>query len=541
VAKKLSTKIETAFRIHKHCDEVTYVSVKPSVPGISLGNEIGYGASGSVWSAVDNLGRDCAVKIFHPRSAVLTVDGKWEAVTPVDGGEQGEALSAARKLAGVKHRNVVRIHAVHDLSESHGIALVMDRVPWTLWEVVMRQGPLRGANVVSLVHDISQGLTALAAAGVTHGDVTADNIGVTETGQIVLLDLASPFSDKNKTETDDNDFQAVARCALFALTGTSDPQAKPVLDQPVVQALGEVLTIAAQRRRQFSPEDFRINQVQELSLNELENELQTIVPPSPIKINHAALSTRWDAPLTKNRNAAWKIQSEREKDWNNDAQELYAVVRDMRRDHENDESRAEDSTQSERKTALRKKPNSPATKKLKTKPVRVALCASTVLLAGGAYLVFSSNSEVPEVSTQSENTGVKSYSENTLPEWQSIVDSLSERRRVALENMDPDDLMDVNGRGSRAEELDLQLMDHLEDEELVLPPRYSQNLVKSVVFANGDSVQLAVWTRELPANHRGMGEKKKTLPEFVPVVMFLDKDDEWRISEVKETGVATTK
>src|SRR5699024_8306979 len=445
------------------------------------------------------------------------------------------------KLAGVKHRNVVRIHAVHGLSESHGIALVMDRVPWTLWEVVMRQGPLRGANVVSLVHDISQGLTALAAAGVTHGDVTADNIGVTETGQIVLLDLASPFSDENKTETDDNDFQAVARCALFALTGTSDPEAKPVLDQPVVQALGEVLTIAAQRRRQFSPEDFRINQVQELSLNELENELQTIVPPSPIKINHAALSTRWDAPLTKNRNAAWKIQSEREKDWNNDAQELYAVVRDMRRDHENDESRAEDSTQSERKTALRKKPNSPATKKLKTKPDRVALCASTVLLAGGAYLVFSSNSEVPEVSTQSENTGVKSYSENTLPEWQSIVDSLSERRRVALENMDPDDLMDVNARGSRAEELDLQLMDHLEDEELVLPPRYSQNLVKSVVFANGDSVQLAVWTRELPANHRGMAEKKKTLPEFVPVVMFLDKDDEWRISEVKETGVATTK
>lgn len=507
-----------------------------------MGNEIGYGSSGAVWSAVDDSGRKCAVKIFHPRNAVLTVDGKWEAATPIGEEERREAFSEALKLAGVKHPNVVGIHAVHDLSESHGIALVMDRVPWTLWEVVMRQGPLRGANVVSLVHDISQGLTALTTAGVAHGDIAADNIGITETGQVVLLDLASPFVDENKTEAVHSDFQAVARCALFALTGTAAPEAKPVLDQPVVQALGEVLAFAAQRRPQFSPEDFRLNQVQTLNLTELENQLQAIVPPTPLELDHEALSTRWDAPLTKSRDSAWQIQAEGERDWSNDAQELYAVVRDMRREHESEGRRSQDSTQIKQKTDFGNQSNNTAPKKVKPQLIGAALCASAVLLAGGAYLAFSNNSQMHEASAQSEKTDGRSHSQNTLPEWQSIIDNLSEERRVALENLDPEELVDVNAKGSRAEELDLQLIDHLKDEELALPPNSSQNLVKYVVFCDDYSAQLAVWTRELPAPQPEMGDKGLDLPEFVPVVMSLDKiDDDWKISEVKETGVATAK
>ncbi len=148
----------------------------PHVPGFQILRRIGAGAYGTVFQAIqDGNDRPVALKLFEP------VDDP-EASLPAE-------IEREREIAAsLRHRNLVRIHAMGEYGGRHWLA--WEYLPGgTLAEAIGTGLPLNRA--LSVLHDLARGLGHAHRRGVIHGDVKPDNVLFREArgrGDAVLID-----------------------------------------------------------------------------------------------------------------------------------------------------------------------------------------------------------------------------------------------------------------------------------------------------------------------------------------------------------------
>lgn len=145
----------------------------PVVPGFELGERLGGGASGEVWSAVrEQDGGLVAVKVVRA---------------------EPEAVEAAAREASVTSRvaaeHVLTVHAVLPLPDGR-VALVLPLLRGgDLARLVAARGHLAPGEVVTVLAPLAAALGRLHAAGVVHGDVSPGNVLLDLDGRPVLADL----------------------------------------------------------------------------------------------------------------------------------------------------------------------------------------------------------------------------------------------------------------------------------------------------------------------------------------------------------------
>jgi len=145
-----------------------------SAARFTRGPRIGGGAFGEVYQAWDTrLRRDVALK-------VVRLDLPFAA----------SILSEARRLARVRHPNVVVIHDVYEDGQEGGICMEL-LSGHTLDAVLRARGPLTSTRVIELGVTLCEALQAVHDAGVVHGDVKAHNVLVEDSGRVVLMDFGA--------------------------------------------------------------------------------------------------------------------------------------------------------------------------------------------------------------------------------------------------------------------------------------------------------------------------------------------------------------
>ena len=103
---------------------------------------------------------------------------------------QSRFLDEARRVAGVRHPNVISLHG----AEWHDGRLGMwaDRAPGeTLETLLLREGALPASEVRRIGLDLCQALTAIHSVGVIHREVRASSVVREPDGRIVLLESGS--------------------------------------------------------------------------------------------------------------------------------------------------------------------------------------------------------------------------------------------------------------------------------------------------------------------------------------------------------------
>ena len=139
-----------------------------------LRGRLGDGGGGIVYRAFDRtLGREVALKLMHQRGSAELA-------------RLGESFALLRRLS---HPNLVQLY---DLIEDAGrVLLVMELVEGVdLLRYVRRgRGGFDELRVRAAFGQLAQALCALHRQGKVHRDVKPDNVRVTDTGRLALLDL----------------------------------------------------------------------------------------------------------------------------------------------------------------------------------------------------------------------------------------------------------------------------------------------------------------------------------------------------------------
>lgn len=137
---------------------------------------LGTGAYGEVWRAFDPwLGRPVALKLQSGTDSAT---------------RRGEQLDEARRLARIRHPNVLSVYgcAVHDGRAGIWSELIDGR---SLREVLSDDGAFSVEETLRIGRDLARALSAVHAAGLVHGDVKAENVMRERGGRIVLMDFGA--------------------------------------------------------------------------------------------------------------------------------------------------------------------------------------------------------------------------------------------------------------------------------------------------------------------------------------------------------------
>ncbi|MGF7237719.1 MAG: protein kinase, partial [Frankia sp.] len=146
-----------------------------AVPGVTLGGKARDAGSGDVWLAtVDATGASCTVRRLR---------------LPPDSVVREEARHAARRLLDARHPHLVEVQDA--VATDDGIALVSDPVPGavSLTRLLDSRQRLEPGEVVTIGLPIAQALAAAHAVGLTHGDISGDDILLEPAGRPVLAGI----------------------------------------------------------------------------------------------------------------------------------------------------------------------------------------------------------------------------------------------------------------------------------------------------------------------------------------------------------------
>jgi serine/threonine protein kinase len=136
---------------------------------------LGAGGMGEVYRATDTrLGRAVAVK-------VLSGPG------PHDPGRLQRFEQEARVVASLSHANVL---ALHDVGSQDGVDYaVFELLEGQTLRQRLESGPLPVSKAVEYGVQICQGLSAVHGRGIVHRDLKPDNVFLTRSGQVKILDF----------------------------------------------------------------------------------------------------------------------------------------------------------------------------------------------------------------------------------------------------------------------------------------------------------------------------------------------------------------
>jgi serine/threonine-protein kinase len=140
--------------------------------------EIGRGAFGTVYRAHDpSLQLDIALKVIRP----VHPDAPFDA---------DKALSEARRLVKINHRNVVRVFRAERVGDEVGMSMELVAGE-TLDEIVQRQGPVSANEATLIGLELCRALAAVHGSDTLHGDIKAHNVMRGNGGRIVLMDFGT--------------------------------------------------------------------------------------------------------------------------------------------------------------------------------------------------------------------------------------------------------------------------------------------------------------------------------------------------------------
>ena len=140
--------------------------------------ELGRGGMGIVYLAWDpHLERRVALKILPPRIAKAD--------------RRAAFLAEARIAAGLKHDNIVPIHAVDQAGPF--VYYTMDYIDGeTLWDLILLEAPMPVVQVTRILHAVARALEHAHAQGVIHRDVKPHNILIERgSGRLYLTDFGA--------------------------------------------------------------------------------------------------------------------------------------------------------------------------------------------------------------------------------------------------------------------------------------------------------------------------------------------------------------
>lgn len=141
--------------------------------GLQVREVIGSGGFGTVYRARDPvLARDVALKLIEDGAVA-----------------DDEFIAEARRLARVRHPNVLSIHGVE--SDRGRVGLWADVLEGRTLEQRLAEGPLAEPELLSIAEQLISALRAVHAAGLVHGDVKAGNVMVGDRGHLTLMDFGA--------------------------------------------------------------------------------------------------------------------------------------------------------------------------------------------------------------------------------------------------------------------------------------------------------------------------------------------------------------
>jgi serine/threonine protein kinase len=141
----------------------------------AIQRRIGAGGMGVVYAALDDrLNRQVAIKVLP--SEVARDDDRLRRFE-----------KEAQTIGSLNHPNLVTLH---DVGEHDGVPyLVTELLDGGSLRAKLAAGPLPYREAVRITRDVASGLAAAHGAGVIHRDIKPDNIYVTATGRVKILDF----------------------------------------------------------------------------------------------------------------------------------------------------------------------------------------------------------------------------------------------------------------------------------------------------------------------------------------------------------------
>ncbi|HXB55460.1 MAG TPA: serine/threonine-protein kinase [Vicinamibacteria bacterium] len=207
-------------------------------------SSLGAGGMGEVYRAVDTrLGRAVAVKVLSGHRVR-------------DPGRLQRFEEEARIVAGLSHANVL---ALHDVGSQDGVDYaVFELLDGQTLRQRLDSGPLPVSKVVDYGVQVCQGLAAVHARGIVHRDLKPDNIFLTRSGQLKILDFGlatlgprglGSFAGGSHARTPTEPGLLVGTCGYMA---PEQARGRPADARSDIFAVGAVLYEMLSGRRAFA-------------------------------------------------------------------------------------------------------------------------------------------------------------------------------------------------------------------------------------------------------------------------------------------------
>jgi tetratricopeptide (TPR) repeat protein len=162
--KRGESSVRLAMRADDHAVLARGARPDAAPAGFRIVKTLGQGGMGVVYEAVD-LGLQRTVALKKLRAEI--------ADSPR---ERARFLKEARTVAGLKHPNIVEIHAIHE--DAEGLFLVFEKIDGESLHERLGRGALRPAEAVGYLRQIAMALDHAHSSGVVHQDLKPANVMV---------------------------------------------------------------------------------------------------------------------------------------------------------------------------------------------------------------------------------------------------------------------------------------------------------------------------------------------------------------------------
>ncbi len=130
---------------------------------------------------------------------------------------------AAKTASNIRHKNVVEIEQILE-EDGHPILVTPHITGETLTDELRRTGVLEPSRALKIIFDTAQGLHAIHAAGLVHGNLRPEHILLTPDGRAIISDLGlAPSKDNSGTRVFTNQAEVNGYQAPEAPLGSQDP------------------------------------------------------------------------------------------------------------------------------------------------------------------------------------------------------------------------------------------------------------------------------------------------------------------------------